>query len=706
MKLDDDLSLEEIRGTYETQGKYDRIANYFYPELVHRYIDILPSEFLEFTSEDMEDILDTIRESIPDFPAEPPTASSIIAFIEQKVKTQAKKVGKKQISEKFESTANRSNISTITQYIHFPSIFERILSSPNVSEPEKKNLEIILRKQQPLIGEFLYSRMPRPVYLLQKENVRYGGLRITIRRELDKFFKKYPDLIGLVRIEDDYLPFKAFTFSLEDRKQIIATGIDSSLIQPWKGEAEHPAYPRYPVPLIKIIKVPSLKDTRKRELRRAGYPLGIYIVPKEGSQNLDSYILSQYHTEEKLYIPNKLFWEDLDFIEEGKEAHLYTRIRDSITLKVVRNGIITIPAERELEKLNEICENNRKGRKTFTKRINAREEKEMKNLIDSLTSNYITSFIEEKSSIPVGISRKMLFEFREVFNYQDLRVGRYLLYQKELIDRIGKRKEVFKKYKIKSISNVSNELKETIIKEVDGIIPLNKETFPLYKVKHSDFTEYTLILFKVHPEVFIHFHTVQEITLMMREILKSLDRHDDVDLRKYVPIGIEYDIVAMESLLRKYVKNSGDPINDYIQRGILLQLALSSRFYGNIFDPEWVYWKYSNEQGKEIQATMTTRERIGQILKISLKRFSKSFLSILTTHSRIFLHESLPVVSLDKIVPGEGLKLRLKNVIMLKTPFEDEQPLPTPSEPLPVPEPPSNIPPQVIPMDRELPLFL
>ena len=169
---------------------------------------------------------------------------------------------------------------------------------------------------------------------------RYTDTRVKIRKELDNFFKLYPELIRLIDIEDEYLPFKAFTFTPEERIKILRKGIDSSSIVPWiREDSEVLNIPIHPEHYIPIIKVPSLKDTRKRELRKAGYPLGIYIILND-RQNLDWYILSRY--QKNVYIPNKLFWDNLDFVDKDskkahQEAHLFSR-GDGITLTTIENG--------------------------------------------------------------------------------------------------------------------------------------------------------------------------------------------------------------------------------------------------------------------------------------------------------------------------------------------------------------------------------
>ena len=86
--------------------------------------------------------------------------------------------------------------------------------------------------------------------------------------------------------------------------------------------------------------------------------------------------------------------------------------------------------------------------------------------------------------------------------------------------------------------------------------------------------------FRLNPEVFIHFLTIEELKGKMNDILRSLNRSTDVDLENYVPIGIEYDIVDMEQLLRRHSEKAEDKEQDYVKRGILLQLVLSSKFYG------------------------------------------------------------------------------------------------------------------------------
>ena len=68
-----------------------------------------------------------------------------------------------------------------------------------------------------------------------------------------------------MNIEDEYLFFKAFTFTPEERIEIFRKGIDSSSIVPWiREDSEVLNIPISPEHYIPIIKVPSLKEHEKK----------------------------------------------------------------------------------------------------------------------------------------------------------------------------------------------------------------------------------------------------------------------------------------------------------------------------------------------------------------------------------------------------------------------------------------------------------
>ena len=120
-----------------------------------------------------------------------------------------------------------------------------------------------------------------------------------------------------------------------------------------------------------------------------------------------------------------------------------------------------------------------RGSRTDVAEHEIEEKKEDRELIKEITSNYILSLTG--SPILPAFSRKMLFEFREVFDYQDSRVKKYLLFQGELKNRIQILTQIQKEFSFNRIEDVTEEKKKEIIIKMDGIIPFNEETLPLYR---------------------------------------------------------------------------------------------------------------------------------------------------------------------------------------------------------------------------------
>ena len=64
---------------------------------------------------------------------------------------------------------------------------------------------------------------------------------------------------------------------------------------------------------------------------------------------------------------------------------------------------------------------------------------------------------------------------------------------------------------------------------------------------------------------------------------------------------------------------------------------MSNKYYAKFFENTWVYWKYSNSQGKMIQAYTTTHERLKMIIDYPLEKFDDTFLALLEAYTKAFL---------------------------------------------------------------------
>ena len=65
----------------------------------------------------------------------------------------------------------RESISIIKPYIHFPSVFEKIFLSSDTSEQQKVDMEKILKKQQALVGSFLYD--DSTYFIFRRRKIKY-----------------------------------------------------------------------------------------------------------------------------------------------------------------------------------------------------------------------------------------------------------------------------------------------------------------------------------------------------------------------------------------------------------------------------------------------------------------------------------------------------------------------------------------------------
>ena len=369
-KYDEDLLKQYKQGRLN----FEEVPHYFYTTLVRKYETFLPEVFFLLEPIDKLFVLDSFRTSLEETrlvkskeykyfgQKENDEKGRIFNELKQRFIKQCeitlKSKSKPVTGIGIPTRANRKTIQIIKLFIHFPLVFEMILTNSEVSEEQKTEIELILKQQEPIVGRFLYYDR----YVLKKEDVEYADLRSEIRKELDKFFHKYPELIRFITIEADYLPIRAFSYTIEEREQKFREGISSTSAWNYYGKGALVQVPRPSIPVL--MRSPSIRDTRKREMRKAGYPVKVYICPNEG-QNLNHFILGQYYEGSvngvRLYIPNKSFWENLDVVVNNGEVLLAVR-KDTINVRLLSKGIPVVLSEKILEKMEEICQANRSKR--------------------------------------------------------------------------------------------------------------------------------------------------------------------------------------------------------------------------------------------------------------------------------------------------------------------------------------------------------
>jgi hypothetical protein len=488
------------------QGRLElgEVSHYFYPTLVHIYENFLPEVFFLLEPNDRLAVLDSFRTSLEElsftkekpykyFGHNPKDEKESVKLLKKRIQKFIKQCEVTLKSKTravtgtgFPARADRKTITSIKPFIHFPLVFEAILTNSEVSEEQKTEIEQILKQQEPIVGTFLFFDH----YVLKKEDVEYTDIRSEIRKELDKFFHKYPELIRFVTIQADYLVLRAFSYTIEEREQKFreaGEGVPiSSSVPLWKPQTFERFVP-VPRPSIPILmRSPSMRDTRKRESRKAGYPVEVYICPNEG-QNLDHFILGQYHEGSingvRLYIPNMSFWDNLDAVVNEGEVLMAVR-KDIIPVRMIVKGIPVVLSGKPLERVNEICEANRAKRSKAVKPLSIYGRGGSRK--------------KEEELISSSISQRMILELRSALEGSDQRVERYKLYQQEL----KKRMELIKREDISplvaqtkamnELLSIQKRLQGKIIHDSDGIIPLNESTMEFYldKIEPSEKKEF------------------------------------------------------------------------------------------------------------------------------------------------------------------------------------------------------------------------